>query len=102
VRVGDDPDPEGHRWRRPSVRLVFNFDHSHYHSTVNLLRAATPPAAIASYLPSRAPNHSTFGLRSSCERAELMLALVTRVTPVSTLAGTGSPFEAASAVLTPS
>ena len=48
------------------------------------------------------PGHSTFGLRSSCERAELMLALVTRVAPVSTLAGTGSPFEAASAVLTPS
>ena len=21
VRVGDDPDPEGHRWRRPLVRL---------------------------------------------------------------------------------
>src|SRR6202035_737530 len=48
------------------------------------------------------PGHLTFGLRSSCERAELMLALVTRVTPVSTLADTFSPFEAASAVLTPS
>ena len=46
--------------------------------------------------------HLTFGFRSSCERAELMLALVTRVTPVSTLADTFSPFEAASAVLTPS
>jgi hypothetical protein len=46
--------------------------------------------------------HLTFGLRSSCERAELMLALVTRVTPISTLADTFSPFEAASAVLTPS
>jgi hypothetical protein len=46
--------------------------------------------------------HLTFGLRSSCERAELMLALVTRVTPVSTLVDTFSPFEAASAVLTPS
>jgi len=44
----------------------------------------------------------TFGLRSSCERAELMLALVISVTPVSTLADTFSPFEAASAVLTPS
>jgi hypothetical protein len=44
--------------------------------------------------------HLTFGLRSSCERAEAMLALVTRVTPVSTLADTFSPFEAASAVLT--
>ena len=21
VRVGDDPDPEGHRWRRPLVRI---------------------------------------------------------------------------------
>src|ERR1700687_1359059 len=46
--------------------------------------------------------HLTFGFRSSCERAELMLALVTRVTPVSTLSDTFSPFEAASAVLTPS
>jgi len=48
------------------------------------------------------PGHLIFGLRSSCERAELMLDLVTRVTPVSTLADTFSPFEAASAVLTPS
>src|ERR1700724_3359235 len=50
----------------------------------------------------RAPGHSTFGLSSSCERDELMLALVTRVTPVSTLADTCSPFEAASAIFTPS
>jgi len=50
----------------------------------------------------RPPGHSTFGLRSSCDRAELMLAFVTRVAPVSTLAATGSPIEAASAVLTPS
>ena len=57
-------------------------------------RRSMPTAAVI--------GHLTFGLRSSCERAELMLALVTRVTPVSTLADTFSPFEAASAVLTPS
>ena len=65
---------------------------------------------IATRMPLKAPinadnrriGHLIFGLRSSCERAELMLALVTRVTPVSTLADTFSPFEAASAVLTPS
>jgi hypothetical protein len=48
------------------------------------------------------PDHLIFGLRSSCERVEFMLALVMRWAPVSTLAGTCSPFEAASAVLTPS
>jgi hypothetical protein len=56
----------------------------------------------SSDLSSTPPGHSTFGLRSSCERAEPMLALVMRVTPISTLADTCSPFEAASAVLTPS
>jgi hypothetical protein len=48
------------------------------------------------------PDHLIFGLRSSCERPEFMLTLVMRLTPVSMLAGTCSPFEAASAVLTPS
>jgi hypothetical protein len=47
-------------------------------------------------------DHLTFGLRSSCERAEPMLPLVIRVAPVSTFAATCSPFEAASAVFTPS
>jgi hypothetical protein len=36
------------------------------------------------------------------DRTELKLALVTRMAPISTLADTGSPFEAARAVLTPS
>ena len=47
-------------------------------------------------------DHSTFGLTSSCERAEFMFALVITLAPVSILAGTCSPFAAASAVLTPS
>src|ERR1700730_15123857 len=47
-------------------------------------------------------DHLIFGLSSSCERVEFMFALVMRLTPVSILAGTCSPFEAASAVLTPS
>ena len=47
-------------------------------------------------------DHLIFGLSSSCERAEFMFALVMTMAPVSILAGTCSPFEAASAVLTPS
>src|ERR1700680_1868861 len=43
-------------------------------------------------------DHLIFGLSSSCERVEFMFALVMRLTPVSILAGTCSPFEAASAV----
>ena len=43
----------------------------------------------------------TFGLKSSCERALFMFSLVMRFTPVSTVAGTFSPLDAASAVLTP-
>jgi hypothetical protein len=46
--------------------------------------------------------HWILGLRSSCDRAELIFALVMRLTPVSTMAGTFSPLDAASAVLTPS
>ena len=45
---------------------------------------------------------SSFGSSSSWLRAEVMLALVMTLTPVSTVTGTLSPFEAASAVLTPS
>lgn len=48
------------------------------------------------------PTQSIFGLRSSCDRAEFMLALVMTLAPVSIVAGTFSPFEAASAVLTAS
>src|SRR5208282_3097559 len=43
----------------------------------------------------------TFGFKSSCERALFMFSLVMRFTPVSTVAGTFSPLDAASAVLTP-
>jgi hypothetical protein len=50
--------------------------------------------------PARIANHLILGLSSSCERVELMLALVMRLAPVSTLAGTCWPLEAASAVLT--
>ena len=48
------------------------------------------------------PEFQILGLRSCCERAEFILALVMRLAPVSTLAGTCSPRAAASAVLTPS
>jgi hypothetical protein len=37
----------------------------------------------------------TFGFNSSCERALLMFSLVIRFTPVSTVAGTLSPLDAA-------
>ena len=59
------------------------------------------PGVIDTWSPAD-PDHLILGLRSSCERAEFMLALVMTVAPVSTLAGTCSPFEAASAILTPS
>jgi hypothetical protein len=58
------------------------------------------PAPPTSSGPPR--DHLTFGLRSSCERAEPMLPLLMRVAPVSILAATCSPFEATSAVFTPS
>jgi hypothetical protein len=41
----------------------------------------------------RAPGHLTFGLRSSWERAEFMLAFVMMWAPLSTLVGTCSPFD---------
>jgi hypothetical protein len=50
----------------------------------------------------RPRGHLTFESRSSFERAELRLLLVRRVAPVSIRAATGSPLEAASAVLMPS
>ena len=65
-------------------------------------RYMTVKAVRAGHRAVGPPGHSLFGLRSSCDRAELMLALVTRVAPVSTLAATCSPIEAARAVLTPS
>ncbi len=44
----------------------------------------------------------TFGLRSSCERLSIMLAVVMRFAPVSTFFSTFSFLETASAVLMPS
>jgi hypothetical protein len=46
-------------------------------------------------------SYLTFGLKNSWERAEFKLALVTGAVPVSTLAGTGSPFDAASVAREP-
>jgi hypothetical protein len=48
------------------------------------------------------PDQLVLALRRSCDRAEFMLAFVMRLAPVSILAGTCSPLEAASAVLMPS
>jgi len=70
--------------------------------TVVLDLSALEPDADIQIAASVVPDHLFSGLRSSCERAEFMLALVTAVAPVSTLAGTCSPLEAASAILTPS
>jgi phasin len=53
-------------------------------------------------ITAQVPDHLICGLRSSCERGELMFALVMMLAPVSRLAGTCSPFEAASATLMPS
>lgn len=86
-------------WRRPLALFARQCDDAFRPSK----RARNPPKRpILGECDSVSPGHCTFGLRSSCERAELRLAFVTRMAPVSTLADTGSPFEAARAVLTPS
>jgi hypothetical protein len=86
-------------WLRPLALFARQCDDAFRPSK----RARNPPKRpILGECDSVSPGHCTFGLRSSCERAELRLAFVTRMAPVSTLADTGSPFEAARAVLTPS
>src|SRR6266700_4211883 len=92
VRVVVETPCRRHKRKRPASQPA-----AHGHAREE---TGKQPAPSISTRPSA--GHLTFGLRSSCERGELMLALVMRVAPVSTVAGTCAPFEAASAVLTPS
>ena len=91
-------------------QIVF-LDNVSTHKVDGVEEAIEARGARAAFLPAYSPDriHSTsafdqliFGLRSSRERDEFISAFVMRLAPVSTLVGTCSPLEAASAVLIPS
>jgi hypothetical protein len=87
-------DHEGRHFRRPH-RHVLSVKESDRRADDALFKIDASHSALVR-------DHLMFGLRSSCARAEFMFALVMMLAPMSMLAGTCSPIEAASAVLMPS
>jgi len=104
---GHDEAIEGPFWPRPRFSRRVAAPQLGFRSSTSYPVPQPPPGVLSRRYnkepcTSVVPDQLIFGLRSSCDRAELMLALVMRLAPVSRVAGTFSPFEAASAVLMPS